>query len=161
MKPEYFKPGCLLWINDYEFEDGAKPKEKFMVVLHSDDNLLHIIHCLTTTNNKFGEDDIKKGCHEHKGMRFWYYPPNHPVGMKEFCFSEHTYISFYNNIRECSINKFEKQFKKGDKGIKELDFLSDDDLDKLLGCIIASELAPEDLETKLIDYRFEMNSHKR
>ena len=46
----YFKTSYLLRVNDYEFEDGGADRDKYLIVLNTNEDETYIVHCLTTSN---------------------------------------------------------------------------------------------------------------
>jgi len=46
-----WKPGLILRIRDYKFEDDGTNRDKYAIVLHTNDKEVYLIHSLTTSRN--------------------------------------------------------------------------------------------------------------
>jgi hypothetical protein len=72
------------------------------------------------------------------------------LAKKTTIFEVDTFVFFLQNIRKCSISKFDDHVAKGIFGVVFLDIIPKDEFKRLLACIIASGMAPEELEDELI-----------
>lgn len=146
-------PGNIIRFNDYQFEDGGKPKPKYAIVLYCL-NHEEYIYTLTTSDRKLRFDAEKKGCHTYNADRknynrfkYYHFPENDIIGIGQFYFDVGTYINFYENVRVGSIPKL-IHLCQNNGGVPPaciLDIISEQELDRLRKCLINSTLVSKDI----------------
>ena len=109
----YFKTSYLLRVNDYEFEDGGADRDKYLIVLNTNEDETYIVHCLTTSNNRFNLKTPVYGCNDSRGTSYWVFPAKQSIGSMNYSFEKDTYVFFLNNIRKCPTSKFDLHISRG------------------------------------------------
>jgi hypothetical protein len=142
MDLNWLKPGSLIRVNHYEFDDDGSKRDKYMVVLYHDAQQALIIDSLTTSKSK-GASGTNFGCSIHNNLiPYFLFPANHVIGKDNYFFDLDTYIFFKDNIRMEPISKFDKQVALSIFGIAKLDELSNADLKRLIKCALKSKFVP-------------------
>ena len=142
-----FKNGAVIFIKDYEFEDGGQPKPKLLIILEIIRSKAIVIYNLTTSHIQIIQSEYRKhGCtrKQDKRLHYYFFEKNRIIGNDDFNFQEDTAVFFQNNIRTQIIGAFEKYKKKG-KRIEYLGTLSDEEYKRLLKCILGSPHCPRKL----------------
>ncbi|TAH18477.1 MAG: hypothetical protein EAZ08_11340 [Cytophagales bacterium] len=144
----FFVPKNILYIKDYEFEDGTK-KPKLLIILGIIDNELFVLQAITTSQDKTVPDNlIKHGCTnlDLERLSFYIFEKNKPIGLKpnneSFGFEKNTFIFFQTNISKEPLLNFLKY--KGN--IQHLATLSDEEYQHLVNCISQSNLVKRKLK---------------
>jgi len=145
---DLFVPKNILYIKDYQFEDGSQ-KPKFLIVLGVIEGELCILQAITTSQDKTVPDNlIQHGCTnlELDRLSFYVFEKDKVVGVKpngsNFGFIKHTFIFFQTNISKESLLNFLKY--KDSIGIFAT--LSDAEYKNLLHCIVQSKLIKKKLK---------------
>lgn len=147
-----FKPGTLLRIKNYEFEDGST-RDKYLVILLANPNAAYIIHTLTTSRNKLGFTNFKRGCSVHQQMIPYYcFPAGETIDEDGFFFDVDTLLLFRDNIRRVPISNFEK-YEEEPFGLIKLATLSIEELKRMLKCILKSKFVPQNLKEELSNFK--------
>ena len=134
-----FDPGSILLIKNYTFNNGEF-KDKFCIVLHADDKTSIIIHCLTTSKNKFGVSNQNFGCSIHDGIPYFCFPAFYEIERsQDFYFEKDTLVFFKDNIREKEIS----ELQSSDVILKCK--LSKKTLKRIIKCILKSRYTPQRL----------------
>jgi hypothetical protein len=150
--------GTVLSFKDYPYEDGGKPTDKIMIVLHKDDS-----SCITFsfTTSQLNKNSIPTIYREHKfcscdlaqsiGVDFFFFKKNKVVGESGWSFDDDCIVLFQNNIKEKELSFFES-FSIGNRPnnrIKRLSSLNNDVMIDLLTCISKSEHITQAQEIKI------------
>jgi hypothetical protein len=64
-----WKPGLILRIKNYKFEDDGSTRDKYAIVLHTNKEELYLIHSLTTSQNNLAVSGTHYGCQVYMGNR--------------------------------------------------------------------------------------------
>jgi hypothetical protein len=153
-----FSPGNVLFIKDFEFEDGTV-HDKLMIVLHRSADTLYVIHSLTTSQIKVPENKIMHGCTNNASMNlsFYMFAEKRVVGKffeddtKDFSFDDNTFLLFQQNIRKNAISSF-KPYKDSNT-IHVLAVLERSELLRLLKCAISSPHLVRGYKPDLVAFR--------
>ncbi|MDB5033108.1 MAG: hypothetical protein JWQ98_349 [Chlorobi bacterium] len=137
---DLFCPGAILKINQYDFEDGGPPRDKYLIGLCSNDNELIYIYSLTTSQNPRNVTPNASGCNVASGLPYWYFTPGDELDANGFTFNLPTYVFFYNNVRKHEFADLERMGKSGSQlGAVKLAQLSEQALKRLLKCALKAE----------------------
>lgn len=109
-----FRTAHLLRVNDYEFEDGGADRDKYVIVLYSNDDDSYLIHCLTTKNNRFNAKNSSFGCNEVSSRHYWFYPKGRIVGEKNYHFRGRYFCIFPSKHTQMFYFKIRRSRRKGD-----------------------------------------------
>lgn len=147
-----WKPGMILRIKEYKFEDDGSNRDKYAIVLHTNEKELYLIHSLTTSRNNLAVPQIHYGCCVHMGVPYFFIPGGQQIGDENFCFEKDTFIFFRANIRKESYEKFEKASKKL-WGVVCLGMLTNQELIRIIKCALKSKFIPAGIEPELLAYK--------
>lgn len=108
---DILKPGNILHIKDYEFEDGGGTRDKYLIVIDVSETLSLLLRVLTTSQLKVPEDKAIHGCRNEpeNGLHYYMFQQNRLLGAyegAEFAFGKDTFILFRNNIKDISLQRF-------------------------------------------------------
>src|SRR5690348_17044247 len=95
-----WKPGLILRIKNYKFEDDNSVRDKYSIVLYTNENEAYLIHTLTTTQNNLLVPGLRHGCSVHQNIPYYFFPKELIIGDNNFYFEKDTFIFFRNNIRK-------------------------------------------------------------
>ncbi|MES2331801.1 MAG: hypothetical protein V4539_19495 [Bacteroidota bacterium] len=147
-----WKPGLILRIKDYKFEDDNSSKDKYAIVLYADDKKAYIIHSLTTSQNNRNMPALQYGCSVHHSTPYYFIPRGQVIGNENFSFEKDTFIFFRNNVRKELVSKFEAASQKL-FGLLLLGVLSNEELKRIIKCALKSKFVPEEIEKELILFK--------
>ena len=147
-----WKPGQILRIKDYKFEDDGSTRDKYAIVLCTNDKELYLIHSLTTSQNNRFFPGIHYGCSVHMGVPYYFIPAERSMGDQNFYFKKDTFIFFQANVRKESYEKFEKASKIL-WGVVSLGFLSDEELGRIIKCALKSKFIPLNITSELSAFK--------
>jgi len=144
----FFVPKNILYIKDYQFEDGTQ-KPKLLIILDVIDAELCLLQAITTSQDKTVPDNlIKHGCTnlDLERLSFYIFEKSKIIGLKpnndSFGFEKNTFIFFQTNIsKEPLLN-----FLKYKENIRHLATLSNDEYQNLINCISQSKLVKRKLK---------------
>ncbi|HUS03645.1 MAG TPA: hypothetical protein VMY77_18020 [Chitinophagaceae bacterium] len=149
-----WKPGLILRIKDYKFEDDGTARDKYSIVLYTKDEEAYLIHSLTTTQNNLSVTALKYGCSIHKGnLPYYYFPKDQIIGNENFSFEKDTFIFFQANVRKEPFAKFETAAKKSVFGLITLGLLTNEELKRILKCALKSKFIPLEIEKELAAFK--------
>lgn len=148
---DFFVPKNILYIKDYQFEDGTQ-KPKILIILDvidTEDAELCLLQAITTSQDKTVPDNlIKHGCTnlDLERLSFYIFEKSKTIGLKpnneNFGFDRNTFIFFQTNIsKEPLLN-----FLKYKENVLHLAKLSDDEYQNLINCISQSKLVKRKLK---------------
>ena len=145
---DFFVPKNILYIKDYQFEDGTQ-KPKLLIILDVIDTELCLLQAITTSQDKTVPDSlIKHGCTnlDLERLSFYIFEKSKMIGLKpnndSFGFEKNTFIFFQTNISKEPLLNFLKY--KGN--IQHFATLSDDEYQNLINCISQSKLLKRKLK---------------
>ena len=147
-----WKPGLILRIKDYKFEDDGSTRDKYAIVLCTNDRDLYLIHSLTTSQNNRSVSGIHHGCSVHMGVPYYFIPARQSIGNENFFFDKDTFIFFQGNVRKESFEKFEKA-SKSLWGVVSLGVLTDDELARIIKCALKSKFIPVNIASELLAFK--------
>lgn len=152
--PDVFAPGNLVRIKDFQFEDGST-RDKYLFVLLRNDGGAYVISSLTTSQNKMKVSATRSGCyHDPRISTYYHFPAGEVFGDGNFSFDKETYIFFRENVRKIEVAHFTGYADATDPfAVVSITTLKNEELKKLLQCIVSSTFTPEDLKTELIAFK--------
>jgi hypothetical protein len=143
-----FVPKNILYVKDYQFEDGTQ-RSKLLIILDILDNELCILQAITTSQDKtIPNTRIKHGCTnlDLERLSFYIFEKDRVIGLKsnnqDFGFEKNTFIFFQTNISKEPIQNFLKY--KDD--IFHLATLFENEYKDLINCIYQSKLLKRNLK---------------
>ena len=149
-----WKPGLILRIKDYIFDDDKSSRDKYSIVLHTNNKEVYLIHSLTTTQNTLSVSALKYGCSVHKSyLPYYYFPKEQIIGDQNFSFNKDTFIFFGNNVRKEPFSKFETAAKKSLFGLITHGLLTSDELKRILKCALKSKFIPLEIQNELAVFK--------
>jgi hypothetical protein len=147
-----WKPGLILRIKSYKFEDDNTTRDKYAIVLFTNDKEAYLVHSLTTSQNNPGVPGDQYGCSVYKNIPYYFIPQGHILGSEQFFFEKDTFIFFQNNVRRESFVKFERAAKIL-FGVISLGVLSNEELKRIVKCALKSRFIPEEIEKELSAFK--------
>jgi hypothetical protein len=148
-----WKPGLLLRIKNYKFEDDQTIRDKYAVVLYTEHEQAYIIHSLTTSQNKLAVPGLKHGCSVYGNIPYYFFPQHHVIGDRGFFFEKDTFIFFMGNVRKQAFSIFEQAAAKDIFGVAELGVLEPGELKRLIKCALKSNFIPEAIAITLQQFK--------
>lgn len=150
---KWYTPGSVVRVNEYEFDDDGTKRDKYLIVLYTDEEKALIIDCLTTSKGK-GVATTHFGCTIHNNkFPYYFFPAGQVIGKNNYFFDLDTYIFFKDNVRLEAISKFQKQMALSIFGIAKLDELAVEELKRLIKCALKSKFVPIDVANILNTYK--------
>jgi hypothetical protein len=147
-----WKPGLILRIKDYKFEDDGSTRDKYSIILHTNDKELYLIHSLTTSRNNQAVPGSYHGCSVHQSIPYYFIPAKKMIGDDGFYFEKDTFIFFQSNIRKESFEKFEAASKTL-WGVISLGMLTSEELGRILKCALKSRFIPANIASELSGFK--------
>ena len=147
-----WKSGLILRIKNYKFEDDNSTRDKYAIVLYSNDQELYLIHSLTTSQNNLAMPTTNYGCSVHNKIPYYFIPQGQVIGDQQFSFDKDTFIFFRSNVRKELHSKFE-QASKTLFGVVELGQLTNEELKRIIKCALKSRFIPQDIESELTKFK--------
>jgi hypothetical protein len=147
-----WKPGLILRIRNYKFEDDNSTRDKYAIVLCTNNNEAYLIHSLTTSQNSLSVPGSDFGCSVYRGIPYYFIPQGQIIGDQQFYFDKDTFIFFMNNVRKESYSKLERAAEIL-FGVTTLGVLSSDELKRLIKCALKSRYIPEEIEKELTAFK--------
>lgn len=144
-----WKPGQILRINNYKFEDDGSTKDKYAIVLYTNDTEAYLIHSLTTSQNNLSVGSGNYGCSVHHNVPYYFIPKNQVIGDQGYYFDRDTFIFFSGNIRKEQYSKFKIAASKQIFGLANLGNLTNEELKRIIKCALKSRFIPSDIESLL------------
>lgn len=97
---DYFIPGSILHIENYEFTDG-QVRNKYLIVACPNSTNNGCLFSFTTTQIKVPEAFREHGCHKkvEAALGHYVFEENRVIGDNGFSFSKRTYVLFQGNFR--------------------------------------------------------------
>lgn len=143
-----WKPGQILRIKSYQFEDDGSTRDKYAIVLYTNENEAYLIHCLTTSQNNISVPVINYGCSIHHHLPYYFIPQGHVIGNEGYFFDKDTFIFFRNNVRKEAFSKMELAAKTL-FGVISLGVCSHTELKRIIKCALKSNFIPQEIEKEL------------
>lgn len=147
-----WKPGLILRIRNYKFEDDNSVRDKYAIVLLTNDTELYLIHSLTTTQNNLSVPGLQYGCSVHNHVPYYFIPSGQVIGDQNFYFEKDTFIFFRSNVRKELYSKFEAAAQTL-FGVAILGTLSNEELKRIIKCALKSRFIPGDIEAELTAFK--------
>lgn len=147
-----WKPGQILRIRNYKFEDDGSTRDKYAIVLCTNEKEAFLIHSLTTSQNNLAVPGMQHGCSVYKTVPYYFFPKEKVIGDQQFFFSSDTFIFFRNNVRKELFSKFEAA-EKILCGVVCLGILSTEELKRIIKCALKSRFLPADVEKELLLFK--------
>jgi hypothetical protein len=113
---EVLKPGNILRIPNYEFENGGESRDKYLIVIDISEESSLFLRVLTTSQIKVPEDKAIHGCRNEpeNGLHYFMFEKKRCIGTykeQDFHFPKHTFILFRNNIKNLDLVPFINKYK--------------------------------------------------
>lgn len=152
--PDVFAPGNLVRIKDFQFEDG-NTRDKYLFVLLRNDGGAYVISSLTTSRNKLNVTATRCGCyHDSRTSTYYHFPAGEVLGDGNFSFDKETYIFFRENVRKLEVADLTNYASATDPfAVVSITTLKNEELKKLLQCVVTSTFTPQDLKTELTAFK--------
>lgn len=152
--PDVFAPGNLVRIKDFQFEDG-NTRDKYLFVLLRNDSSAYVISSLTTSQNKFKVSATGSGCYfDLRTSTYFHFPAGAIIGDGNFSFDKETYIFFRENVRKLEVATLTNYASTTDPwAVAAITTLKNEELKKLLQCVVSSTFTPEDLKVELAAFK--------
>lgn len=137
-----FEEGCIIFIRDYEYDDGSEPTNKILIILHKTaNNPSMLLFSLTTSQDKHLPEKLmhKHGCtrNTQSDIHFYMFEKDKIVGVSDdFSFNKDTYVFFHGNVIKKNIDDLKKYDEKGD--LKIMNKLNSIEFSRFLKCIEGS-----------------------
>jgi hypothetical protein len=147
-----WRPGLILRIKDYKFDDDGSTRDKYSIILHTNDKELYLIHSLTTSQNNQAVPRSHYGCSVHQSIPYYFIPAKQSIGDDNFYFEKDTFIFFQSNIRKESYAKFETAAKTL-WGVVSLGTLTNEELGRILKCALKSRFIPANIVSELSGFK--------
>jgi hypothetical protein len=148
-----WKPGLILRIRNYKFEDDQSTRDKYSIVLYTNKEDAYIIHTLATSQNKPVVPADNHGCSVSGNIPYYFFPSQHVIGDKGFFFEKDTFLFFMGNVRKEMCSKFERAATQNFLGVVELGLLESAELKRIIKCALKSNFIPEDIATLLRTFK--------
>jgi len=144
-----FSSASLLYIFDYDFEDGSPYRNKYLVVLYNV-NGTSIIASLTTSQDYVPNGDKKEGCIkiDEKCIHCFHLPKDKEIGENGFSFAKDTFIYIHQNIRQKEVQHLLDKYQITNK-IQHVDNLNSNIYCELLECIVQGRFVPRKIKSLL------------
>ena len=142
-------PKQILFIRNYEFEDGSQSDGKIAIILALDDEKIVLVQALVTSQQKIPDQKINHGCTNSSDylFSFYCYEQKRIIGISskgvDFFFDKTTFIYFQSNL---SVIPTAKYLDNYGASMKILATLSDQEYDRLIKCLKKSNLAPRKIK---------------
>lgn len=148
--PDDFAPGNLIRIKNFQFEDG-NTRDKYLFVLLRNKDSAYIISSLTTSQNKLNVSASGSGCYfDQRTSTYYHFPAGEILGDGDFFFDKETYIFFKENVRKIDIVDLVRYINPADPfAVAKITTLKNEELKKLLQCVVSSIFTPEELKMEL------------
>lgn len=147
-----FTQGCIFYVNKFEFADGGEPKDKFLIILHINEEKGIIIKALPTSQRKLPFDQITHhGCINNELFSYYFFEEKREIGLtsdnKPFCFDLNTYIFFRENVSMIDINSL---FKYIPDNFMFKAKLIDSEFERLMKCLLKSKHLKNKIKRELL-----------
>lgn len=152
--PDFFAPGNLIRIKDFQFEDGST-RDKYLFVLLRNDGGAYVISSLATSRNKLNVTATRSGCyHDLRISTYFHFPAGEVLGDGNFSFEKETYIFFRENVRKLEVADLTSYVSATDPfAVASITTLKNEELKKLLQCVVSSTFTPEGLKAELTAFK--------
>lgn len=152
--PDVFAPGNLVRIKDFQFEDG-NTRDKYLFVLLRNDGGAYVISSLATSQNKMNASATGSGCyHDPRISTYYHFPAGEVFGDGNFSFDRETYIFFRENVRKLKVADLMSYASTTDPfAVAFITTLKNEELKKLLQCVVSSTFTPEGLKAELTAFK--------
>ncbi|MGK9118068.1 hypothetical protein [Olivibacter jilunii] len=112
---DILKPGNILHVKDYEFENGGEPRDKYLIVIDVSEEKSLLLRVLTTSRIHVPEHKMMHGCRKEpeNGLHYFMFEKARCIGTHEgndFFFVKHTFLLFRNNIKAVELEAFIRKY---------------------------------------------------
>ena len=152
--PDVFAPGNLIRIKDFQFENG-NTRDKYLFVLLRNDGAAYVISSLTTSRNNLNVNATRSGCyHDSRTSTYYHFSAGEALGDGNFSFDKETYVFFRENVRKLELADLTNYASATDPfAVAAITTLKNEELKKLLQCVVSSTFTPEDLKAELTAFK--------
>jgi hypothetical protein len=156
MNNSLFEPRNILFIKDYQFDDGSKTAEnegKLSIILDVEEQYTWVIQVLTTSQQKVPDDKVNHGCTNSKDGLFSFYcfEENRQIGttpnQEPFAFHKTTFVLFQSNTSQISTQKYIEYMNENKISLKAI--LDKKEYKRLLKCLLSSRFLVRKLKPRL------------
>lgn len=126
-----------------------------MFVLLRNDGGAYVISSLATSKNKLNVSATRSGCyHDSRTSTYYHFPAGEVLGDGNFSFDKETYIFFRENVRKLEVADLTNYASATDPfAVVSITTLKNEELKKLLECVVTSTFTPQDLKTELTAFK--------
>lgn len=134
-----FDTGNILYCNDFQFNNGNQPKNKYFIVLKRDGNNLIIGSLPTRTNKVPSFIDIEHGCvnKDDRCFNCYLFQAKKPICDNGFCFDLPTFV-YGDEIESYDVKTVEANYEL-DVTYKVEGRLTNEEFSALIGCFTNSD----------------------
>ncbi len=155
--PSNFKSGSILFIKNYQFNNGSS-SDKILIILCTNRDQTAIIYSLTTSKEKLPGKLINHGCLESNDVDIsaYIFKSGNVVGTKlnklrdDFSFDKNTILFLQESIVEIPISNFDKYISS--KQLFLLGRLYSSELKSLIKCINDSSFVKRGIKSKILSF---------
>lgn len=151
-----FQPRDILFIKDYQFEDGGESKDKIAIILDCNEEEVWLIQALVTSQDKVPNENLNHGCTNNKEnfLSFYLFLAEREIAIdpkgQPFHFQKNTFIYFAQNVKQLPLDKY-SDYTDGKVEAKAV--LNESEYKRLIKCIKKSHLIPRKIK-RLFEARF-------
>lgn len=118
-------PGNILRIPDFDFDNGAEVRDKYLIVIETSKEKSLFLRVLTTSRVKVPADKIMHGCRNEpeNGLHYFMFEKDRCIGSlgkQDFSFLLDTFVLFRNNIKEVNTLSFSQKYERTAELVCEL-----------------------------------------
>jgi hypothetical protein len=146
---DWFIPGSLLKINNFQFKDDGSTRDKYMLVLWSDEVSATLLHVLPTSQLKRVSAESTLGCFVQYGIRFFFFPSSVPFGDGDFYFDKDTLIYWSGTVQESFVVDFEEYYTKPLIGMIKLCQIQQPIFKSILDCAVEASALDRKFKKRL------------
>ncbi len=145
MDKQLYCPGRILYLEDYDFGEGASTKNKYSIVLGVKAEETLILHCFPTKVDRVNfVHATTHGCN-HTGFYACYlWAAQRIIGESGFFFPKDTYMYLRSNLTITEYPYLEIYNINGK--MQDLDILIESEYRSLMNCILTSNLTQRDIK---------------
>lgn len=101
--------GNILYIRNYQFEDGGEEKNKYLIVVAVNQSDFSFIRSLTTSKQYIPDNKILHGCCNNDNFSHYVFVNSRSICDNGFCFDLDTFVYYNHNVLQLSIANFKEK----------------------------------------------------
>lgn len=156
LSSQLFQSGSILFLKDYQFDDGSS-SDKILIVLCSNQDKTAIIYSLTTSKAKLPQKLENHGCQESDDVdvSVYVFEAGKVIGTKnnnanQYSFDKNTFLFLHESIVEIPISKLTPYISSGH--LSNLGRLFSTELKSLIECILKSSYVKRGIQSSIRSY---------